>query len=358
LAKLVLKPEVLEAAVLGGSYFGGGGGGSAQGGLLIGNLALTIGDPVLLDIEDLPEDAVLVTTSGVGAPAAKGKYVKPYHYLRSVELFRKYSGIQIDGFVTNECGGAATVNGWLQAAAFGLPVVDAPCNGRAHPTGIMGSAGLHAVPGYISAQMAVGGNPDANTYVEVYARGSLDKASSMVRQAAVQAGGSVIVTRNPANAGYLKNHGAVGAIKRCIEVGQAMTAAQQSGSSEDVISAAAHASGGEIAFFDKVADKNLKTAGGFDVGTVMTGDGFEITFWNEYMTLEKDSRRLATFPDLIVTLDQNSGLPLSSAELVVGQEIAVVTVPRDRLILGAGMKDGALFKAAEQAIGKDIITFL
>ncbi len=41
----------------------------------------------------------------------------------------------------------------------------------------------------------------------------------------------------------------------------------------------------------------------------VTIDGFEMTFWNEYMTLEKDGERYATFPDLIMTLDAKTARP-------------------------------------------------
>ena len=154
--------DALRCAVIGGSFYGGGGGGAPAKGMEAGEAALLVGDVILVDIDDVPDDAVLLTMSAVGAPAAKDAYVKPYHYLKAVELLmERYDG-KLYGFITNECGGAATVNGWIQAAAFGLPVVDAPCNGRAHPTGVMGSMGLHSVPGYVSLQpTGVGGDPSA-----------------------------------------------------------------------------------------------------------------------------------------------------------------------------------------------------
>jgi hypothetical protein len=56
--------------------------------------------------------------------------------------------------MANESGAAATVNGWYQGARAGLPVLDCPANGRAHPTGQMGSLNLDLVPGYEACRPA------------------------------------------------------------------------------------------------------------------------------------------------------------------------------------------------------------
>ena len=97
---------------------------------------------------------------------------------------------KIDAFITNECGGSI-FNGWVPAAILGLSLVDAPCNGRAHPTGLMGSMGLHRIKDYISVQSAVGGNPEIGKHLEAVFKGALESTSSLVRQCAVCAGGLV-----------------------------------------------------------------------------------------------------------------------------------------------------------------------
>ena len=193
MGRVVLGREEVEAAVLGGAVLGGGGGGSMALGRRNGLLAVELGAPELVDLEDLPADATLVTVSAVGAPAAKSAHVLPIHYVRAVELLIKYGDTSVDGLISNECGGLATVNGWLQAASLGVPVVDAPCNGRAHPTGLMGSLGLHQRHGYVSIQAAVGGDPAAGRYLETFARGTLERTAALVLQASVQAGGRVAV---------------------------------------------------------------------------------------------------------------------------------------------------------------------
>jgi DUF917 family protein len=369
-ATTVLNEEILEAAVAGGSFYGGGGGGSPELGMRLGKMALEMkraGDSpsgsglTLVDLDDLPEDAVLLTVSAVGSPAGKGYHAGAEEYARAVRFFCEKTGLKVSGLIANECGGLATVNGWIQSAGTGLPVVDAPCNGRAHPTGIMGSMGLHRVKGYESIQAVVGGSREEGTYLEVLIHGSLDFADSVVRQAAAYTGGLVAVARNPVSASYAGEHNAVGAISRCIRVGKAMLEAHHG---EERILAAAEASRGSLALRGVVAKKVLVSSGGFDTGVLAVESGNEtneLTFWNEYITLERTDgafKRLATFPDLITTLDLDTGYPVSSAEVKEGQGIAVVTVPRRELILGAGVRDPELYKAVEQAVGKDVIRYV
>lgn len=82
---------------------------------------------------------------------------------------------------------------------------------------------------------------------------------------------------------------------------------------------------------------------------------YEITFWNEYMTLEDErGMRLATFPDLIVTLDLKTSLPLTSAEIKPGDEVLVIAVPKEFIPLGAGVKDPEILKQIEDVVGKKV----
>ncbi len=356
---IILDAAAAEAAVLGGAVLGGGGGGAMADGLAAATLAVQLGDVALLPADAIDGGATLLTVSAVGAPAAKERYVRPVYFIRAVELFRQRFGLQPGGLITNECGGNATVNGWLQAAVLGLPLVDAPCNGRAHPTGVMGSIGLHRDSGYLSRQTAVGGNPQTGRYLEAAISGSLETAAALVRETSVKAGGLVAVARNPVTAAYARANAAPGAVRQCIGLGRAMLAARAKQGTQ-AVAAAADFLGGTLPVTGQVRHVALETRGGFDVGTVTLagrdGDA-TLTFWNEYMTLEIAGQRLGTFPDLIATLDAATGRPLATAEIAAGQDIAVLLVPRAKLLLGAGMRDPGLFAVAEAAVGKDLISY-
>ncbi|MEO3993001.1 MAG: DUF917 family protein [Desulfurococcaceae archaeon TW002] len=353
--RIKVDDKIAEAAVLGGSFFGGGGGGDLKTGLLSARLSVELGDLYIVSVDEVPKDSYVVTASIVGAPAAKEKYLKPNHMIRSAELLMDYGGIRIGGFISSENGGASTANGWVPAAALEIPVIDAPADGRAHPTGVMGSMGLHKIKEYVSVQAAVGGSKEAGTYVEVVVRGSLAKTDKLIREASVQAGGMVAVTRNPVSPNYLRENAAVGALSKAIEVGKIMQ--KHYGDAESIATEVIRYLGGGHVVDKRVVDSvSLETRGGYDIGRVIVKGGFksyEITFWNEYMTLEDTKGvRLATFPDLIVTLDLKTSLPLTSAEIKFGDEVLVMVIPKEFVPLGAGVKDPEILKQVEVIVGK------
>ncbi|MCL6633544.1 MAG: DUF917 family protein [Alicyclobacillus herbarius] len=349
-----LTVQDVEHAVIGGALLGGGGGGWPDEGRAIGRMATELGNPMLAALDEFDDNDLLVTVALVGAPAAKEKYVKPVHYVRAIEMLESQLDRPVAGIITNENGPGTTVNGWLQSAMLGVPVVDAPCNGRAHPTGVMGSIGLHKQQGYTSVQAAVGGAGERK--LEMVISGSLAAVSGMIREASVRAGGLVAVARNPVTVRYAREHCALGGVSQTIELGKRMVDAQHAGG-QAVIDAALAFLGGDVVHMGVVDFVNLETRGGFDVGTVRIGN-VELTFWNEYMTLEQDGRRLATFPDLIMTIDRHTGQPVITAEISMGREVAVVRVPKERLKLGGGMRDPALFRAVETTIGKQVIPYV
>lgn len=349
-----ITAEWVEHVAVGGAVLGGGGGGSLNEGIEFGNLAVEYGTPTIVPISALDPSDVVLTVSGVGAPAATESHVRPADYVRAVELVverLEERGMSVGALMTNEMGGFASVNGLLQSAVTGLPLVDAACNGRAHPTGPMGSIGLSQ--NETSLQAGVGGESNTERRHEVVMEAQLGSAASAVRRTAEAAGGLVAVARNPVTTEYAENNAALEVYDQAEAVGRAVrTAADGTAAAEGV----ADILDGEVAVTGTVESRELETTGGFDVGTAVV-DGHEMTFWNEYMTLEHDGGRLATFPDLVTTLDAETGDPVSTAELAEGQSVAVVVAPASSLSLGAGMRRTELFEPVEEAVGKSVIEY-
>lgn len=356
MSEMIITEAIAEAAVLGGAVLGGGGGGSMAKGRINIREALSLGTLRLVDIDDIPPDTVLITGSAVGAPAAAEAQVAPRDYLRVIDILMANGCPKPGGFIPNECGGSSITNGWIPAALMGLPVVDALCNGRAHPTGTMGSMGLHKDPAYVSRQSAAGGNPEKGLYVEIHAAGKLEATAALVRAAADKAGGLVAVARNPVEAAFAKKNGACGALKQAIRLGERMKAAA-SGGGEKVVSEVLGFLAGSLVTRGAVESLELVTKGGFDSGKIVVGD-CETTFWNEFMTLERGGARLGTFPDLIMTLDAADGLPVTTAELRKGQDVFLILVPAEKLILGEGMRCPDLMKSIEPVVGKEILPYI
>lgn len=350
----VVDREFLEWLVLGGAVLGGGGGGSLAEGRRLADAALDLGRPRLVSLDALGADDLVVTVSAVGAPTDPERHVEPADHVDALQrLLRLVSG-PIAGLISSENGAASSVNGFVQSAATGLPVVDAPANGRAHPTGIMGSMGLDGVPGYRSRQVAIGGDPVRGRRMVLVVEAPLARADRLVRQAAVEAGGMVAVARNPVGAAHVRTHGAPGALTEAVRLGRAASQALPLGAARVADALVSTLGAGEILAEAAVRTLERQTEGGYDVGRLELGP-FEVTFWNEYMTVDRDGRRLATFPDLILTLDLDTGLPLGSADLEAGRVVLLVVVPRQHLLLGAGVRDRRNFAAIEHVLHRPII---
>ncbi len=324
-------------------------------GLAFAQQALARGPLLLWEIEELPDEATVVTVSLVGAPAAPQQRVTPDHFVRAVMLLSERLEGTIAALVTSENGGFATVNGWYQSAVLGIPVVDAPCNGRAHPLGLMGAMGLHRPPGYRACAAAVGGGTEGAHLVEEVSSGSVQEVAWRVREAAIRAGGLVAVARNPVEVSYVRAHAAVGALSQAICLGALLS---DRASADGRLQALTTLAGAQVLAKGKATAVSRRFARGFDVGSVVVSAStgrYELTFYNEYITVERAGHRLATFPDVIATLQQETLQPLTTASLESGQKVFLVVIPWTRLKLGAGMRDPSLYGQVASAVGKEVL---
>lgn len=354
--EIVADTEIAKAAVYGGCLLGGGGGGWIKDGMARGSLALSLGKVRIVPIDSLDEDAIIMTASAVGASGSPDRHVLPINFVEAIEEVVKVTGVKPDAIVACEIGATGSVNGWIQSVVLGVPVVDAPWEGRAHPTAAMGSGGLWFLEGYESIRSAVGGDPTKGRHMKMVVRGSFQSCATMVRQAAVQAGGVVAVGRDPLPASFMKKNAACGSLAQAISLGQAYLKGLLNGP-DSAIESACSFIGADVIYKGTVTSIDLEQRGGFDVGTIQMDKGVcQITFWNEYMTLEIKGERIATFPDLIMTFDE-TGTPLISAGVEPGQRLTIAHAPKDNLILGTGLTDARCYDDAEQATGKEIIKY-
>ena len=345
----VLTPDDGKAAIYGGCILGGGGGGLIpEGEAKVRELFERYDGPTLISIDELDEDQAVACVALVGAPSAQEASLSADQMVEAVELVRQQADSGLAALMTNENGAATTINGWLQATALGLPVVDSPANGRAHPTGSMGAISLHSRPGYRSLQGFSGGSGDRRFSGTI--NGVLGEAADVVRQVSVFAGGLVSVCRNPVEVAYIREHAALGGVSQAIELGLVYLAAE---AGPTRIAAVVEHLGAERLAQGQVTEVQHVQRGGFDVGLVQV-DGLELTFWNEYMTAERDGERLGTFPELLMTLDALTGAPVVTAEISEGQEVVVIKAPVSRLLLGSPMRDASLLAGIEPIVNKNI----
>ncbi|GGR25731.1 DUF917 domain-containing protein [Deinococcus ruber] len=359
-----LTIEDAENACLGGGVFACGGGGWYEHGLQNGRLAVTLGRPVMVGIDDVPQDGLIITISATGAPASDDFEMWPRDYIRAFELVRdaaqEQTGLRVVGLMNAQNGYSSSVNCWMPAASSGLPVIDAAGDVRAHPTIKLGAMGYAGLPEFQTMQAAVGGKRDQHMDLELLVKGNLFRTSNIMRAASVQAGGFIASARLPLPVSVVKQRAAHGSISAAIRLGEAMRAAQPQGG-DAVLAAIVQATGGTWLGRGRVRSMTLRTEGGFDHGaySIDTPEGeIDLRLMNEFMTAERGGERLATFPDTISVCDAASGLPLKSANITEGREVAVLHVHRNLLPLGAGVLDYAAYPELEQIMGLDFLSYL
>ncbi|WP_341302491.1 DUF917 family protein [Lysinibacillus sp. FSL H8-0500] len=332
------------AAVYGGAILGGGGGGLLEEGLKLVEEIFAAGEPQLVDITELDHKDLVACVAMVGAPSAADQYISNEQLCWSYQSMDTYMNQRLKGIITNENGAITTINGWLQSVLLNVPVVDAPCNGRAHPTGIMGSLNLHEQQDYQSVQFYAGGKGDFA--IQGFVEGDLQNTAQTVRHASILAGGLVAVTRNPVSIDYLQQHGAPNAITMAIELGYSFLNGQ---TFEEKLANVLQQLNGVHLISGEVTNYSLTKDNGFDIGKLSVGD-YHLTFWNEYMTLSKAGQLQSKFPDLIMTFDIDNMLPIPSASIKEGMHVAVIHVDQRYLALSSTMQNQTLLQQIDKVI--------
>jgi uncharacterized protein len=356
----ILKARDIEAAVKGGAVFAAGGGGFADHGRMLGTAAVNAGEPELVSMDEVADDAWIATAAAIGAPAGTTEWqMLGVDYVKAVELAQRELGAPIYGLMIGQNGKSSTLNGWLPAAILGTKVVDAVGDLRAHPTGDMGSIGLANSPEPM-IQTAVGGNRASNSYIEVVVRGATGKISPILRKAADMSGGFIASCRNPVAAAYVKRHAALGGISLALALGEAILAAEAKGGAA-VIDAICKQMQGEIIGQGKVTRKAVRyTSEAFDIGTIRIGEGSSclvLHVMNEYLAVEDAGNgRLASYPDVIATLDRN-GVPMSVGEISEGMELMVLRISKDVIPLSSSVSDPSVYPVCEKALGINLTDY-
>ena len=360
-----LDLDAARAATLGGLVFGAGGGGLERG-LRAAEAVFQLGRPVLATLDELEDGDGIVVTTGVGAPGQTRQLVWPRDSLRAVELVMEAwkaspdSGNgRIVGIMTAHPG-AFMPGTWLAAALKpDLLVVDCAANGRGHPTVHMGGMGLAGRTDVQVIQAGVGGVAEQDGHIELVARGPLGAVASVLHHASSRVGGSLAACRGPFSAAFCREAAAPGAVSACIRLGEAMLAAEGKGA-EAMSEAIVGTLGGRELGRGRLVRHELAQWGNWEVGRLYVDTGreqLEVSICNEYMAVERGGERVATFPDLIVTLSPRGGMPSAAARLEVGDEVVVIAVPAAKITLGAGVRDATVYGEVEQMLGQDLVAY-
>ena len=320
-----VNADDLEDIAIGGAVLGTGGGGDPYVGKLMAQQAIRKFGPVnLVDVADLPDDALIVPACMMGAPTVMTeKLPQGDELMNAFQALEKVMGRKIDAVLCGEAGGVNSTIPFVIAAATGLPLVDGDGMGRAFPELQMVTFTLHGV----SATPMVLCDDKGNSLV-------LDTVSNawterLARAATIEMGGSALLTFYPMTGAVAKEAVVRGTLSLCARIGATLRGARAAHG--DPVAALAGLLEAQVLFHGRIMDIERRTEGGFARGKALfhgvedwKGRTLRLDFQNEFLIAERDGDVVATTPDLISVVEADSGAPVTTDSLKYGQRLVAL----------------------------------
>lgn len=314
----------------GAAVLGTGGGGDPYVGRLLAQQALDRHGPVsLVDVDEVPDDALVVPTAFMGAPTVMlEKLPAGDEMTRALRALEKLLGRPVTHTVSIEAGGLNSMIPFVAAAELGLPLIDADGMGRAFPELQML---LPTLGGIRATPMAVADERGNDITLRTVDNGWAER---LARSATVEMGCSAAVSLYALTGAQVKEYMVRATMTLCERLGTAIREAAQTHA--DPVRAATGVLGGRRVFTGKIVDVRRGTAGGFVRGEAVldglgedTGHAAEFAFQNENLVVRRDGEILASVPDLICVLDSDTGEPVTTESLRYGLRVSVLVAPCD-----------------------------
>jgi DUF917 family protein len=326
----VLTDSDLLDIAAGAAILGTGGGGDPYIGRLLAQSAVRRHGPVdLVRLEDVPDDAVVLSVGLMGAPTVAVEKVPSVEQAAEVATaLAKYLGTVVTHIACDEAGGVNSLIPVAAAAALALPLIDADGMGRAFPELQMVLPTLYGIRATPMAIADEKGN-----------RGIIDTidnhwAERLARSATIDMGCSAMISSYPMSGRQARESLVPGTLSLCAALGRLLAEARAR--HDDPVWTVIKRLGGQQLFFGKVLDVARRTQTGFARGEARLsgmaedhGSELELQFQNEHLVARCGERVLASVPDLICVLDAETGAAITTEGLRYGQRVKVIAAPCD-----------------------------
>ena len=320
--KRLLDRDCLHALARGCAVLGAGGGGDPWLALLQALQASGDFGPVsLIDVDELPGDALIMPCGGIGAPTVSiEKLENGDEGNRLRDHLESVTGQKVAALMAAEIGGGNGLLPVAWAARLGLPLVDADGMGRAFPE--VPQVTMHLAG--ISPRPAVMTDERGNVLVVRAISGPW--MERLERAAAVEFGGAASATEFSLTAAQAREATVRNSVSLAITIGEAIE------SSEDRLVAALIAQIGAFGLVTgKVTDVERRTTQGFARGTVVVegigadaGRRIRLEVQNENLVALEQGQVLASVPDLISVLDSETADAIATERIRYGQRVTVI----------------------------------
>ena len=325
--KRLLDPDALRALSRGCAILGAGGGGDSYVALLQALQATEDFGPVpLVDLDELPDDALIMPCGGIGAPTVTiEKFENGDEGARLRDHLQFMTGRRVAALMATEIGAGNGVLPVTWAARIGLPVVDADGMGRSFPEVpqvTMNLAGISPCPAVMT---------DERGNLLVFRTISGPWMERLERAAAVEFGGAASSTEFSLTAAQARVATVRNSVSKAIRIGDALAGAK--GSPVDALIA-------ELGAFQlvtgKVLDVERHTTSGFVRGSVVieglgedAGRLIRLELQNENLVALERGRMLASVPDLITVVDSETADAILTETIRYGQRVTLIAFACD-----------------------------
>ncbi|MFF0250137.1 DUF917 domain-containing protein [Streptosporangium sandarakinum] len=314
----------------GAALLGTGGGGDPYiGRLLVEEQLRRTGRPVrVVSAEALADDALVVATAMMGAPTIfVEKLPSPQPAVAALRALERHVGRTVDAVMPIECGGLNSMMPFVVAAQLGLPVVDADGMGRAFPELQMVTWNVLGISG---SPMGIASDHGETSVLETAQN---ERMEWLARGLTIRMGGAAYTANFLMDAATVRRTAVPGTLSLALKIGVALRRARIDHRDPFAVLTQTLAdtfySHGRTLFRGKVIDVDRRTVEGFTRGQVTLAglddrdDQMIITYQNEHLIARHNGRVAAIVPDLICTLNSETGQPVNTEALAYGQRITV-----------------------------------
>lgn len=321
----------LDDLAVGAAVLGTGGGGDPYIGKLLALGAIAEHGPVpLVSLDELPDDAHVVTTGGMGAPTIIiEKVPSGEEALAALRYHERMTGKIATHIMPFEAGGLNSCIPIMLAAQAGLPLVDADGMGRAFPQLEMETFNVYGVD---ACPVAVADEKGNLALVETR---TAAEAEWLARGLTIRMGGQSYLIEYPMDGATARRVSVPATISLAQGIGRAIREAR--GAKVNVLDAliaylrTTHYDHAEKLGSGKISDIARKVENGWSIGVVTIapfdgGEPYKIKIQNENLVVQQGDRTLSVVPDLISILDIDTAEAIPTERLRYGQRVDILGI--------------------------------
>lgn len=308
---------------IGAAMLGTGGGGDPKIGYLMAKQGIEqYGSVSLVRLEEIEDEATVAALSMMGAPSVVLEKIPNGNEFNILfEQMENHFNKSIDYLYPVEAGGINSMIPIIGAAQKGIPLIDADTMGRAFPELQMVTLGIYdikAFPIILANDKCETKVIEADNYYDLELR---------AREWTIVNGGQVAVGDGVISGKAFKQAGIADIVSLSYHLGNIILNEEQPLTKLQAVGVVTLCKA-------KIIDVERKTEGGFNRGIVKLSGieedinrCFELHLQNENLAIFENDKLLCSVPDLIMLLDIQTLMPVTTDSYKYGQRVIITALP-------------------------------